>query len=101
MVTEMTPKPGAEKQFEEGLTQMAAWYASNNDSQGRAVFQVAAIGHDRSADFGSPEPDEILKNAFGNDEANSILNEISALIGGHCTEEVVQFRPDLCYFLAK
>ena len=221
LVMEMTPKPGSEKQFEAGLKQLAAWYASNNDSQGRAVFMqitgekagsyavvrrsmhwadldkrvpsdeqaqaefekalgdtvatfalrvyeeipaidhpadserpakyyeidtfhvplgkmdrfaaaagrlreaiektkspmdvswlalteggefgtwVAAIGHDSSADFGSPTPDEILKNAFGSDEANSILNEISALIGGHFTEEVIEFRPDLSYFPKK
>lgn len=218
LVTEMTPKPGAEKQFEAGLKQLAAWYASNNDPQGRAVFMqitgekagtysvvrrwmhwadldkpsgqyrtefdkamgdtvatyalkvyeeipeldhpanlerpakyyeidtfhvplgkqdrfaaavgrlreaiektkspmdvswlalteggefgtwVAAIGHDSSADFGSPTPDEVLKNAFGSDEANNILNEISALIGGHFTEEVIEFRPDLSYFPKK
>jgi hypothetical protein len=62
---------------------------------------IAAIGHDSSADFGSPTPDEILKNAFGKDEATAIVNEVSALIGGHFTEEVVQFRPDLSYFPKK
>ena len=62
---------------------------------------VAAIGHASSADFGSPTPDEVLKNAFGSDEANSILNEISALIGGHFTQEVIEFRPDLSYFPKK
>lgn len=221
LVTEMTPKPGSEKQFEAGLKQLAAWYASNNDPQGRAVFMqitgekagtysvvrrwmhwadldnpvppeeqvraefekamgdtvatyalkvfeevpeldhpanserpakyyeidtfhvplgkmdrfaaaagrlreaiektkspmdvswlalteggefgtwVAAIGHDSSADFGSPSPDEVLKNAFGAAEEDSIVNEISALIGGHFTQEVVMFRPDLSYFPKK
>lgn len=221
LVTEMRPKPGAEKQFEAGLKQLAAWYASNNDPQGRAVFEqitgekagtysvvrrwmhwvdldkpapsdeqaqsefekamgdtvatyalrvyeeipeldhpanlerpakyyeldtfhvplgkmdtfakaagrlreaiektkspmdvswlalseggefgtwVAAIGHNSSADFGSPTPDEVLNNAFGSVEANSILNEISDLIGGHFTQEVVMFRPDLSYFPKK
>jgi|SRR5579872_3672106 len=221
LVLEMTPKPGAEKQFEQGLKQMAAWYASNDDSQGRAVFQqitgenagmyfsvrrwmhwadldkpapsdtqiqaeyekamgdsvatyalkvyeeipdldhpadlqrpakyyeldtfhvplgkqdqfatavgrlreaiektkspmdvswlalteggefgtwIAATGHDSSADFGSPSPDQVLKNAFGADEGNAIVNEISALIGGHFTQEVVMFRPDLSYFPKK
>lgn len=62
---------------------------------------VAAIGHDSWADFGSPEPDEVLKNAFGSAEANAILNEISALTGGHFTEEVIEFRPDLSYFPKK
>ena len=62
---------------------------------------VAAIGHDSSADFAAPPPDEILKNAFGGDEANTIVNEISALIGGHFTEEVIMFRPDLSYFPKK
>jgi len=222
LVVEMTPKPGSERQFEAGLKQLAAWYASNNDSPGRAVFMqitgekagtyfevrrwmhwadldkpvpsdeqarakefekamgdtvatyalkvyeeipeldhradlqrpakyyeldtfhvplgkqdqfatavgrlreaiekikspmdvswlalteggefgtwVAAIGHDSSADFGSPTPDEILKNAFGKDEATATVNEISDLIGGHFTQEVVMFRPDLSYFPKK
>ena len=221
LVLEMTPKPGSEKQFEAGLKQLAAWYASNKDPQSCVVFEqitgekggtyslvrrwmhwadldnpvpseeqmheetakamgdtvakrvvtvyeeameldhpgtsqrpakyyeldtfhvplgkmdrfaaaagrlreaiektkspmdvswlalteggefgtwVAAIGHDSSADFGSPTPDEILKNAFGSAEANATLNEISDLIGGHFTEEVVMFRPDLSYFPKK
>ncbi len=208
LVVEMTPKPGAEKQFEAGLKQLSTWYASNNDPQSCVVFVqitgenmgtysltfangctgptwtipcplrsrctpqeiakamgdtvakravkvyeeipelnhssmdhpakyyeidtfhvpldkqdqfatavgrlreaiektkspmniswlalteggefgtwVLAIGHDSSADFGSPTPDEVLNNAFGKDEANSIANQISALIGGHFTEE--------------
>jgi len=221
LIVDMTPKPGMEKRFEVGLKQLAAWYASNNDSQGRAVFMqitgekagtysvvrrwmhwadldkpvpseeqaraefekamgdavatyalkvyeeipdldhpadlqrpakyyeldtfhvplgkqdqfatavgrlreaiektkspmdvswlalteggefgtwVAAIGHNSSADFGSPTPDEVLNNAFGADQGNAILNEISALIGGHFTQEVVMFRPDLSYFPKK
>lgn len=219
LVMEMTPKPGSEKQFEAGLKQLSAWYASKHDSQARVVFMqitgekfgtyfvvrrwmhwadldkpsgeqarvqfdkamadnvatyalkvyeevpaldhpanserpekyyemdtfqvplgkmdrfavaagrlreaiektkspmdvswlalseggefgtwVAAIGHDTSADFGSPTPDAILENAFGGDEAKSILNEISSLIGGHFTEEVIEFRPDLSYFPKK
>ena len=39
LVTEMTPKPGSEKQFEAGLKQLSAWYESNNDPQGRVVFE--------------------------------------------------------------
>lgn len=220
LVTEITPKPGSEKQFEAGLKQLSAWYASNNDSQGRAVFMqltgenagkyfsvrrwmhwadldnpvpseeqaraefdkamgdtiatyalkvyeeipeldhssldhpakyyeldtfhvplgkqdqfatavgrlreaiektkssmdvswlalteggefgtwIAAIGHDSTADFGSPTPDEILMNAFGKDEGHAIVNEFSDLIGGHFTEDVVVFRPDLSYFPKK
>ncbi|MFI5070936.1 MAG: hypothetical protein ACHP8A_08600 [Terriglobales bacterium] len=220
LVVEMTPKPGAEKQFEAGLKQLSTWYASNNDPQSCVVFVqitgenmgtyslvrqwmhwadldnpvpseeqmhaeiakamgdtvakravkvyeeipelnhssmdhpakyyeidtfhvpldkqdqfatavgrlreaiektkspmniswlalteggefgtwVLAIGHDSSADFGSPTPDEVLNNAFGKDEANSIANQISALIGGHFTEEVIEFRPDLSYFPKK
>lgn len=221
LVMEMTPKPGAEKQFEAGLKQLAAWYASNNDSQGRAVFMqitgekagtysvvrrwmhwadldkpvpsdeqaqaefekamgdtvatfalrvyeetpeldhpanserpakyyeidtfhvpldkqdrfaatvgrlreaiektkspmdvswlrlteggefgtwVLAIGHNSSADFGSPSPDEVLDKAFGAAETDAIASEISALIGGHFTQEVITFRPDLSYFPKK
>ena len=56
------------------------------------------FGHDTAADFGGPPPDEILKNAFGSTEANSIVQEFSELTGGFFTEEVVQFRPDLSYF---
>jgi len=221
LVMEMTPKSGSERQFEAGLKQLAAWYASNNDPQGRAVFMqitdekagtysvvrrwmhwadldnpvpseeqartefekamgdtvatyalrvyeeipeldhpanlerpakyyeidtfhvplgkqdrfaaavgrlreaiektkspmdvswlalteggefgtwVAAIGHDTSADFGSPTPDEILNKAFGAEQGNATVNEISALIGGHFTQEVIEFRPDLSYFPKK
>jgi len=221
LVVEMTPKAGAEKQFEAGLKQLVAWYASNKDPQSCVVFEqitgekagtyslvrrwmhwadldnpvpseeemhaatakamgdtvakrvltvyeeipeldysadprrpkkyyeldtfrvplgkqdqfaaavgrlreaiektkspmdvswlalteggefgtwIAAIGHDSSADFGSPTPDEILKNAFGKDEATAIANEISALIGGRFTQEVIEFRPDLSYFPSK
>ena len=57
-----------------------------------------AFGHDTAADFGGPPPDEILKNAFGSTEADSIVREFSDLTGGFFTEEVVQFRPDLSYF---
>lgn len=218
LVTEMTPKPGSEKQFEAGLKQLAAWYASNNDPQGRAVFMqitgekagtysvvrrwmhwadldkpsgqyraefdkamgdtlatyalkvyeeipeldhpanldrpakyyeidtfhvpldkqdrfaatvgrlreaiektkspmdvswlrlteggefgtwVLAIGHNSSADFGSPSPDEVLDKAFGAAETDTIASEISTLIGGHFSEEVIMFRPDLSYFPKK
>lgn len=219
LVVEMTPKPGSEKQFEAGLKQLAAWYASNNDSQARVVFMqitgektgtysvvrrwmhwadldkpsgeqarvqfdkamadtvatyalrvyeeipeldhpanlerpakyyeldtfhvplgkqdrfaaavgrfreaiektespmdvswlalteggefgtwVAAIGHDSSGDFGSPTPDEVLNKAFGAEQGSATVNEISALIGGHFTEEVIEFRPDLSYFPKK
>lgn len=218
LVTEMTPKPGSEKQFEAGLKQLAAWYASNNDPQSRVVFEqitgektgtysvarrwmhwadldkpsgqyraefdkamgdtvatyalkvyeeipeldhpanldrpakyyeidtfhvpldkqdrfaatvgrlreaiektkspmdvswlrlteggefgtwVLAIGHNSSADFGSPSPDEVLDKAFGAAETDAIASEISALIGGHFSEEVIMFRPDLSYFPKK
>lgn len=62
---------------------------------------VAAIGHDSSGDFGSPTPDEVLNKAFGAEQGNATVNEISALIGGHFTEEVIEFRPDLSYFPKK
>ncbi|MHB8486115.1 MAG: hypothetical protein ACYDCM_10360 [Candidatus Acidiferrales bacterium] len=90
LITEMTPKPGAEKQFEEGLKQLAAWHASMKDPQARVAFMQI-----------SPTPDEILKNAFGKDEATATVNEVSALIGGHFTQEVIMFRPDLSYFPKK
>lgn len=218
-ITELTPRSGAEKQFEEGLKQLAAWRASMNDPQSHVVFEqitgenmgtyslvrrwthwadkpvysegqihaeiakamgdtvtkgvrkvyeeipeldhpanlerpakyyeidtfhvpldkqdrfaaavgrlreaiektkspmdvswlrlteggefgtwVLAIGHDSWADFGSPSPDEVLDKAFGAAETDAIASEISALIGGHFTEEVITFRPDLSYFPKK
>jgi len=39
LVVEMTPKPGSERQFEAGLKQLAAWYASNKDPQSCVVFE--------------------------------------------------------------
>ena len=62
---------------------------------------VLAFGHDTAADFASPSPDEILKNAFGSAEADSIVQEFSELTGGFFTEEVIEFRPDLSYFPTK
>jgi hypothetical protein len=59
---------------------------------------MLAFGHDTAADFASPPPDEILKNAFGSAEADSIVQEFSDLTGGFFTEEVIEFRPDLSYF---
>lgn len=59
---------------------------------------VLAFGHDSSAEFAGPSPDEILKNAFGSAEANRIVQEFSDLTGGFFTEEVIEFRPDLSYF---
>ena len=58
---------------------------------------VLATGHDSWADFGGPSPGEIVTNAFGSAESNAIEDDISALIGGHFTEDVVEFRPDLSY----
>jgi hypothetical protein len=221
LVTEMKPKPGAEKQFEAGLKQLAAWYASNNDPQGRAVFQqitgenagkyfsarrwmhwadldkpvlsdeqsqaefekamggsvatyalrvyeeipaldhparssrplkyydietfhvplakqgqfaaamarfreavektktpvdvsflaldeggqfgtwLVVFGHNSWADFGGPTPDQILVNAFGKEEGTAIVNQVSDLVGGSFTMDVVEFRPELSYFPKK
>jgi hypothetical protein len=62
---------------------------------------IVAFGHDTSADFGGPSPDEILAKAFGSAEANTIVNEVSALSGGTFTQEVIEFRPDLSYLPEK
>jgi len=220
VVNEMTPKPGAEKQFEAGLKQLAAWHKSVNDPQARAVFTqitgenagtyfsvrrwmhwadldnpvpsqeeartqmekalsdtmtkfvtkvydeipeldhsghdsplkyydietfhvplakqgqfaaamarfheaiektktpvdvsflaldeggqfgtwLAVFGHDSSADFGGPTPDQILVKAFGKEEGTAIVNQVSDLVGGTFTMDVVMFRPDLSYFPSK
>jgi hypothetical protein len=62
---------------------------------------IVAFGHDRSADFGGPAPDEILAKAFGSAEAGAIVKEVSALSGGTFTQEVIEFRPDLSYLPEK
>lgn len=217
LISELTPKPGAQQQFEQGLKQLAAWHNSVNDPQSRAVFRqitgegsgtylvvrrwmhwadldkplpsgekaeaefskvmgdtveshvvrvyeeipklghptmnhpakyyeietfhvplgkedrfAAAVarfqeaiektkapvdltcmelaeggqfgtwmlvfGHESAADFAGPYPDEIMKNAFGSAEAKSFVEEISTLVGGSFTEEVVEFQPGLSYF---
>lgn len=56
------------------------------------------FGHDSAAELAGPYPDEVLKQAFGTAEANSIVGEISAVSGGFFTEEVIVYRPDLSYF---
>ena len=56
------------------------------------------FGHNKAAEFAGPYPDEILKQAFGSAEANSIVGEFSAVSGGFFTEEVIVYRPDLSYF---
>ncbi|HEY2468275.1 MAG TPA: hypothetical protein VGI45_10630 [Terracidiphilus sp.] len=56
------------------------------------------FGHDKAAEFAGPYPDEILKQAFGTAEANSIVGEFAAVSGGFFTEEVIVYRPDLSYF---
>jgi hypothetical protein len=56
------------------------------------------FGHEKAAEFAGPYPDEVLKQAFGAAEADSIVGEFSAVSGGFFTEEVIEFRPDLSYF---
>lgn len=56
------------------------------------------FGHDKAAEFEGPYPDEVLKQAFGDAEADSIVDEFSSVSGGFFTEEVIAFRPDLSYF---
>ena len=59
---------------------------------------VLVFGHETSADFAGPSPDEILKQAFGAAEAKSIVDEFAAVSGGFFSEEVIMYRPDLSYF---
>src|SRR5690348_279804 len=218
VITELTPKPGAEKQFEDGLKQLAAWRASAKDPQSHAVFEqitgenagkyflvrrwmhwadldnpvpqihaeeqkdmgdtitksvrevyeeipaldhparssrplkyydietfhvplakqgqfaaamaqfreavektktpvdvsflaldeggqfgtwLVVFGHNSWADFGGPTPDQILVNAFGKEEGTAIVNQVSDLVGGSFTMDVVEFRPELSYFPKK
>jgi hypothetical protein len=74
------------------------WYALANGGPGGTYALV--IPHDNWADFGEnpnmkPFP-EMLKEAFGQSEADSILKRFDSSVES-TTTEIFQFRPDLSY----
>jgi hypothetical protein len=78
------------------------WYALVNG--GKAGTFVLVEPHDNWADF-ADKPDvkpfrDMLKEAFGQAEADSIVDLIDASVVSESTE-IIQFRPDLSYLPAK
>jgi len=71
------------------------------DEGGQFGTWQVVFGHGSWADFGGPSPDQILVNAFGKEEGTAIVNQVSDLVGGSFTMDVVMFRPDLSYFPSK
>ena len=43
-------------------------------------------------------PPEIVRDAFGPNEGQAVVEQIENAMGGFFTSEVVEFRPDLSYF---
>lgn len=103
-------RPGKEEDFHSAVTRATEaiektkwpahylWYRLANG--GREGTYVLAIPHANWADF-EDKPDmkpfpEMLKEAFGREEANSITGRFDSSIESQTTE-IVQFRPDLSY----
>jgi hypothetical protein len=71
---------------------------------GPAPTWVLVVPHDNWAAF-DDQPNvkpfrEMLKDAFGQSEADSIINRIDSSVMGE-TAEIIQFRPDLSYIPGK
>ena len=73
-------------------------------SGGNVDTFVLAIPHDNWADF-ADNPNvkpfrDMLKEAFGQAEADSIVNQIDSSVQSE-TSEIIQFRPELSYLPSK
>ncbi|MDR3746843.1 MAG: hypothetical protein P4M04_01575 [Acidobacteriota bacterium] len=73
-------------------------------SGGATGTYVLALPHDNWADF-ADNPNvkpfrDMLKEAFGQAEADSIINQIDSSVQSE-TSEIIQFRPDLSYLPSK
>jgi hypothetical protein len=78
------------------------WYALDNG--GSSGEFVLVLPHNNWADF-DDKPDvkpfrEMIKDAFGQNEADSIINRIDNSVIRETTE-IIQFRPDLSYMPGK
>jgi len=107
-------RPGKEQEFRSGLNRASEaivktkwpghgyWYVLANG--GTTGTYVLVIPHANWADFGdnpNMKPfDEMLKDAFGSEEAASINARFDSSIQS-ATSEVIQFRADLSYLPAK
>lgn len=80
----------------------ASWYSL--EEGGESGTWILVISHDAWASFDDPavkSPPEILRDAFGPNEGQAVVEQIENAMGGFFTSEVVEFRPDLSYFPAK
>ena len=78
------------------------WYALENG--GRTGLYVLVLPHNNWADF-EDKPDvkpfrDMIKEAFGQAEADSIVDRIDHSVEKETTE-IIQFRPDLSYLPSK
>jgi hypothetical protein len=77
----------------------ASWFSL--DEGGESGTWILVISHKTWASFDDPavkSPPEILRDAFGPNEGQAVLEQIEDAMGGFFTSEVVEFRPDLSYF---
>jgi len=76
-----------------------SWYSL--DEGGEYGTWVMVVSHNTWASFDDPavkSPPEILRDAFGPNEGQAVVEQIESACGGFFTSEVVEFRPDLSYF---
>lgn len=79
----------------------ASWYSL--DEGGEFGTWILVISHNTWASFDDPavkSPPDILRDAFGPNEGQAVVDQIANAMGGFFTSEVVEFRPDLSYFPA-
>lgn len=80
----------------------ASWYSL--DEGGEFGTWILVISHNTWASFDDPavkSPPDILRDAFGPNEGQAVVEQIEIATGGFFTSEVVEFRPDLSYFPTK
>jgi hypothetical protein len=77
----------------------ANWYSL--EEGGESGTWILVISHATWASFDDPavkSPPEIVRDAFGPNEGQAVVEQIENSMGGFFTSEVVEFRPDLSYF---
>jgi len=80
----------------------ASWFSL--DEGGQSGTWIVVISHKTWASFDDPavkSPPEIVREAFGPNEGQAIVQQVENATGGFFTSEVVEFRPDLSYFPPK
>ncbi len=77
----------------------ASWFSL--EEGGESGTWILAISHNTWASFDDPavkSPPDILRDAFGPNEGQAVVDQIENAMRGFFTSEVVEFRPDLSYF---